>query len=122
MDRIALQLAMIASCTDNNLINLKILEILYANQEELINDFQNNDFQNNDFQNIDNFLKKNNIDLNLDKCLNKKDLLENILRSRREANRDFDIKSTPTFIIGDVIISGNNKNKLINEIEKKLKN
>ncbi len=113
---------MIASCTDNNLINLKILEILYANQEELINDFQNNDFQNNDFQNIDNFLKKNNIDLNLDKCLNKKDLLENILRSRREANRDFDIKSTPTFIIGDVIISGNNKNKLINEIEKKLKN
>tara|TARA_A100001015_G_scaffold313135_1_gene419694 strand:- start:675 stop:1043 length:369 start_codon:yes stop_codon:yes gene_type:complete len=122
LDRIALQLAMIASCTDNNLINLKILEILYANQEELINDFQNNDFQNNDFQNIDNFLKKNNIDLNLDKCLNKKDLLENILRSRREANRDFDIKSTPTFIIGDVIISGNNKNKLINEIEKKLKN
>jgi len=41
-----------------------------------------------------------------DQCLRNEDLMNGIIQGRLDATREYDINSTPTFIIGDEVING----------------
>ena len=97
LDMAAFNAAKIAHCKNDG--NSEILHFLYANQSKWVKGKDLSEFN----QNLRDLVKDQNFNINIDKCLNNKEMEDHILSDRIEGVKEFQINSTPTIII-------NNKN------------
>ncbi|VVU94657.1 Thioredoxin [seawater metagenome] len=91
----ALNAAKIASCSQDNDTNLKILESLYTNQTGWVKDKNINEAN----ESLKNYIEKKGFKLDFNKCINDKKLEDYILNDRIEGSSELKVKSTPTLII-----------------------
>ena len=92
LDMAAFNAAKIAHCKNDG--NSEILHFLYANQSKWIKGKDLSEFN----QNLRDLVKDQNFNINIDKCLNNKEMEDHILSDRIEGVKEFQINSTPTII------------------------
>ena len=93
LDLAALNASIIAHCENDG--KSKILHFLYRNQNKWARGTNIEDVNGN----LKKLIKNNNFNIDIDKCLNKKNLEDHILNDRINAVKKYDIDSTPTLII-----------------------
>ena len=81
----------------NNDGNANLLHILFSNQKKWARG-KNVEEANNYLKQV---LKDQNIDINFDKCIAKKNIEDYILNDRIEGVKKFEVNATPTIIIND---------------------
>ena len=95
LDMAAFNAAKIAHCKNDG--NSEILHFLYANQSKWVKGIDLSEFN----QNLRDLVKDQNFNINIDKCLNNKEMEDHILSDRIEGVKEFQINSTPTIIINN---------------------
>ena len=95
LDMAAFNAAKIAHCKNDG--KSEILHFLYANQSKWVKGKDLSEFN----QNLRDLIKKQNFNINFDKCLNNKEMEDHILSDRIEGVKEFQINSTPTIIINN---------------------
>ena len=95
LDMAAFNAAKIAHCKNDG--NSEILHFLYANQSKWVKGKDLSEFN----QNLRDLVKDQNFNINIDKCLNNKEMEDHILSDRIEGVKEFQINSTPTIIINN---------------------
>ena len=95
LDMAAFNAAKIAHCKNDG--NSEILHFLYANQGKWVKGKDLSEFN----QNLRDLVKDQNFNINIDKCLNNKEMEDHILSDRIEGVKEFQINSTTTIIINN---------------------
>ena len=95
LDMAAFNAAKIAHCKNDG--NSEILHFLYANQSKWVKGKDLSEFN----QNLGDLVKDQNFNINIDKCLNNKEMKDHILSDRIEGVKEFQINSTPTININN---------------------
>ena len=95
LDMAAFNAAKIAHCKNDG--KSEILHFLYANQSKWVKGKDLSEFN----QNLSDLVKDQNFNINIDKCLNNKEMEDYILSDRIEGVKEFQINSTPTIIINN---------------------
>ena len=95
LDMAAFNASKIVHC--NNDGNASLLHILFSNQKKWARG-KNVEEANNYLKQV---LKDQNIDINFDKCIAKKNIEDYILNDRIEGVKKFEVNATPTIIIND---------------------
>ena len=97
LDVAAFNASKIAQCKNNfsNKLGLKILEILYSNQQAWIKG--NTEKELND--NLKKYLEKEGFKLEFEKCISNKKIEDFVLNDRIEGSKKFKVNATPTIII-----------------------
>ena len=95
LDMAAFNASKIVHC--NNDGNANLLHILFSNQKKWARG-KNVEEANNYLKQV---LKDQNIDINFDKCIAKKNIEDYILNDRIEGVKKFEVNATPTIIIND---------------------
>tara|TARA_Y100001970_G_C14197283_1_gene838859 strand:- start:573 stop:1154 length:582 start_codon:yes stop_codon:yes gene_type:complete len=93
LDLAALNASKIAHCKNDG--DLKILHLLFQNQEKWIVGKKLEDINSN----LSEIIKKNNLDLNFEKCINDQNLENHILDDRVIGVKKYKVNSTPTLFI-----------------------
>ena len=93
LDMAALNASKIAHCKNDG--DLKILHLLFQNQEKWIVGKKLEDINSN----LSEIIKKNNLDLNFEKCINDQNLENHILDDRVIGVKKYKVNSTPTLFI-----------------------
>ena len=113
LDIAALNASKIAHCKNDG--NSAILHLLFNNQSNWVKGKTINDLN----ENLKKFVEKSKLNLNIDSCLNNKEIEDHILMDRINSVKKFKIESTPTLIInGEKFENHTNYKKLKNYIEK----
>ncbi len=95
LDMAAFNAAKIAHCKNDG--KSEILHFLYSNQSKWVKGKDLSEFN----QNLRDLVKDQNFNINIDKCLNNKEMEDHILSDRIEGVKEFQINSTPTIIINN---------------------
>ena len=95
LDMAAFNASKIAHCKNDG--KSEILHFLYANQSKWVKGKDLSEFN----QNLRDLVKDQNFNINIDKCLNNKEMEDHILSDRIEGVKEFQINSTPTIIINN---------------------
>ena len=95
LDMAAFNAAKIAHCKNDG--KSEILHFLYANQSKWVKGKDLSEFN----QNLRDLVEDQNFNINLNKCLNNKEMEDHILSDRIEGVKEFQINSTPTIIINN---------------------
>tara|TARA_B100000427_G_scaffold203181_1_gene168962 strand:+ start:947 stop:1525 length:579 start_codon:yes stop_codon:yes gene_type:complete len=95
LDMAAFNAAKIAHCKNDG--KSEILHFLYSNQSKWVKGKDLGEFN----QNLRDLVKDQNFNINIDKCLNNKEMEDHILSDRIEGVKEFQINSTPTIIINN---------------------
>ncbi len=95
LDIAALNASKISQCKEDQ--SLEILEILYLNQQAWIKG--NKIEQIND--NLSKLFEKKGFIIDLEKCLNNKEIEDFVLNDRIEGTKNFNVNATPTIIINN---------------------
>ena len=95
LDIAALNASKISLCKQDQ--SLEILEKLYSNQQAWIKGKEIEEVNNN----LKEFLKKAGFDIDLEKCINNKEIEDYVLNDRIEGTKNFKVNSTPTIIINN---------------------
>ena len=95
LDMAALNASKISQCKNDG--KSDILHLLFSNQNKWLNGETIEDLN----LNLKKIIKKNNLDIDFDKCINDKDIEDFILNSRIDGTKKFGINSTPTIIINN---------------------
>tara|TARA_B100001123_G_C14730853_1_gene796878 strand:+ start:48 stop:626 length:579 start_codon:yes stop_codon:yes gene_type:complete len=113
LDIAALNASKIAHCKNDG--NSKILHLLFSNQKNWVKGKTISDLN----ENLKKFVEKSKLNLNIDSCINNKQIEDHILMDRINGVKKFKIESTPTLIInGEKFENHTNYKKLKNYIEK----
>ena len=96
LDLAALNASIIAHCKNDG--KSDVLHFLYENQSKWAKGNNIEDVN----ENLKKLIKTTNFNINIDKCLNKKNLEDHILNDRINAVKKYDIDSTPTLIINGI--------------------
>ncbi len=92
---VAFNAAKVSQCDEDK--SLKILEILYSNQQEWVKG--NSISEANSF--LEKYLRKNNINIDIEKCVADKEIEDFVLNDRIEGTKKFNVNATPTIIINN---------------------
>ena len=95
LDMAALNASKISQCKQDQ--GLKILEILYSNQQAWVKGNTVEEVNNN----LKKFLKNQGFKINFEKCIDNKKIEDFILNDRIEGSKNFKINATPTIIINN---------------------
>ncbi len=95
LDIAAFNASKISQCNQNQ--GLEILESLYSNQQAWIKGATIDEVN----KNIDKFLKKEGFNINLEECINNREIEDFVLNDRIEGAKNFKINATPTIIINN---------------------
>ncbi len=95
LDMAALNAAKISQCSQDQ--GLEILDSLYSNQKDWIKGNTVEELNNN----LKKFVRDEEFNLDIDKCLLNKEIEDFILSDRIEGVKNFEINSTPTIIINN---------------------
>ena len=113
LDMLALNASKIAHCKNDG--KSKILHLLYKNQKKWVKGKTIDDANDN----IKKIIENNGFKLDINKCLNNKEIEDYILEDRVEGVKKFKIEATPTLIINDKKFDNpHNYKKLKKTIEK----
>ena len=113
LDIAALNASKIAHCKNDG--NSKILHYLFYNQNEWVKGKTIEELN----KNIKKFVEKSDFNLDINKCLNNKEVEDHILEDRIEGAKTFKIQATPTLIInGEKFDNPTNYKKLKKFLEK----
>jgi len=113
LDMAAMNASKIAHCRNDG--NSEILHYLFNNQEQWVRGKTIEDLN----QNIKNFIEKSNFNLDVDLCLDNKEIEDHILEDRIDGAKKFKIDATPTLIInGKKFDNPTNYKKLKKFLEK----
>ena len=92
---VAFNAAKVSQCEEDK--SLKILEILYSNQQEWVKG--NSIDEANNF--LEKYLRKNNFNIDIEKCIADKEIEDFVLNDRIEGTKKFNVNATPTIIINN---------------------
>ena len=95
LDVAAFNASKISQCKSNE--SLKILNILYSNQQEWVRGNTVEEIN----ENLKNFIKNQGFEINFEKCINNKEIEDFVLNDRIEGVKKFKVNATPTIIIND---------------------
>ena len=95
LDMLALNASKIAHCRNDG--KSKLLHLLYKNQKKWVKGETIDDANNN----IKKIIENNGFKLDINKCLNNKEIEDYILEDRVEGVKKFKIEATPTLIINN---------------------
>ncbi len=113
LDMAAMNASKIAHCKNDG--NSEILHNLFNNQNAWLKGKTIEELN----QNINEFVEKSDFKLDVDKCLNNKEIEDHILEDRIEGARKFKVEATPTLIInGEKFDNPTNYKKLKKFLEK----
>ena len=113
LDKAAMNASKIAHCRNDG--NSEILHYLFDNQDQWIKGETIEELN----QNIKKYIEKSDFKLDMDKCLNNKEVEDHILEDRIEGAKKFKLEATPTLIInGEKFDNPTNYKKLKKFLEK----
>ncbi len=113
LDMAAMNASKIAHCKNDG--NSEILHHLFNNQNAWLKGKTIEELN----QNINEFVEKSDFKLDVDKCLNNKEIEDHILEDRIEGAKKFKVEATPTLIInGEKFDNPTNYKKLKKFLEK----
>ena len=113
LDMAAMNASKIAHCKNDG--NSEILHYLFNNQNTWLKGKTIKELN----QNINEFVEKSDFKLDVDKCLNNKEVEDHILEDRIEGAKKFKVEATPTLIInGEKFDNPTNYKKLKKFLEK----
>ena len=95
LDVAAFNASKIVQCKQNQ--SLEILESLYSNQQAWVKGSTIEEVNDN----LKKFLKKEDFDIDFEKCINNKEIEDFVLNDRIEGTKNFKVNSTPTIIINN---------------------
>ena len=95
LDIAALNAAKAAQCMNDQ--SLEVLESLYSKQQDWVKGSTIDEMNIN----LNEFLKKEGFKIDLEKCLNDKEIENFVLNDRIKATKEFEINATPTIIINN---------------------
>ena len=99
LDKLSMATSMLARCVDNS-ISLAFIDILFQNRSKWYSD--------NAIAELKSLSKQAGLSAeDFDQCLNDQELLDQLIIQKENAIKEFQINSTPSFIINDKVISGN---------------
>ena len=99
LDKLSMATSMLARCVDNS-ISLAFIDILFQNRNKWYSD--------NAITELKNLSKQAGLSSeDFDQCLNNQGLLDQLIMQKENAVKEFQINSTPSFIINGKVISGN---------------
>jgi len=99
LDKLSMATSMLARCVDNS-ISLAFIDILFQNRSKWYSD--------NAIAELKSLSKQAGLSAeDFDRCLNDQELLDQLIIQKENAIKEFQINSTPSFIINDKVISGN---------------
>ena len=92
---VAFNAAKVSQCEKDK--SLKILEILYSNQQEWVKGSSIDEA--NSF--LEKYLRKNNLNIDINKCISNKEIEDFVLNDRIEGTKKFNVNATPTITINN---------------------
>ena len=95
LDVAAFNASKVAQCNQSQ--SLKILESLYSNQQAWVRGNAIEEINNN----LKKFLEKEGFKINIENCINNKEIEDFVLNDRIEGAKNFKINATPTIIINN---------------------
>ena len=95
LDIAALNAAKAAQCMNDQ--SLEVLESLYSKQQDWVKGSTVDEININ----LNEFLEKEGFKIDLEKCLNDKEIENFVLNDRIKATKEFEINATPTIIINN---------------------
>ena len=99
LDKLSMATSMLARCVDNS-ISLAFIEILFQRRNKWYSD--------NAIAELKSLSKQAGLSSeDFDQCLNDQELLDQLIMQKEDAVKEFQINSTPSFIINGKVISGN---------------
>ena len=99
LDKLSMATSMLARCVDNS-ISLAFIEILFQKRNKWYSD--------NAIAELKSLSKQAGLSSeDFDQCLNDQELLDQLIMQKEDAVKEFQINSTPSFIINGKVISGN---------------
>ncbi len=99
LDKLSMATSMLARCVDNS-ISLAFIEILFQNRSKWYSD--------DAISELKSLSKQAGLSSeDFDQCLNDQELLDQLIIQKENAIEEFQINSTPSFIINGKVISGN---------------
>ena len=99
LDKLSMATSMLARCVDSS-ISLAFFDILFQNRNKWYSD--------NALAELKNLSKQAGLSSeDFDQCLNDQELLDQLILQKENAIKEFQINSTPSFIINGNVISGN---------------
>ena len=99
LDKLSMATSMLARCVDSS-ISLAFIDILFQNRNKWYSD--------NALAELKNLSKQAGLSSeDFDQCLNDQELLDQLILQKENAIKEFQINSTPSFIINGNVISGN---------------
>ncbi len=99
LDKLSMATSMLARCVDNS-ISLAFIDILFQNRNKWYSD--------NAIAELKNLSKQAGLSSeDFERCLNDQELLDQLIIQKENAIKEFQINSTPSFIINGKVISGN---------------
>ena len=99
LDKLSMATSMLARCVDNS-ISLAFIDILFQKRSKWYSD--------NAIAELKSLSKQAGLNSEeFDQCLNDQELLDQLIMQKENAIKEFQINSTPSFIINGKVISGN---------------
>ena len=99
LDKLSMATSMLARCVDSS-ISLAFIDILFQNRNKWYSD--------NALAELKNLSKQAGLSSeDFDQCLNDQELLDQLILQKENGIKEFQINSTPSFIINGNVISGN---------------
>ena len=99
LDKLSMATSMLARCVDNS-ISLAFIDILFQNRNKWYSD--------NAIAELKSLSKQAGLSSkDFDQCLNDQELLDQLIIQKENAIKEFQINSTPSFIINGKVVSGN---------------
>ena len=99
LDKLSMATSMLARCVDNS-ISLAFIDILFQKRSKWYSD--------NAIAELKSLSKQAGLSSeDFDQCLNDQELLDQLIMQKENAIKEFQINSTPSFIINGKVISGN---------------
>ena len=99
LDKLSMATSMLARCVDSS-ISLAFIDVLFQNRNKWYSD--------NALAELKNLSKQAGLSSeDFDQCLNDQELLDQLILQKENAIKEFQINSTPSFIINGNVISGN---------------
>ena len=95
LDLVALNASKISQCKNDG--NSDILESLYANQQKWVKGSTIEEAN----KNLQKFLKNEGFTVNVDSCVNNKEIEDFVLNDRIDGAKNFNVNATPTIIINN---------------------
>lgn len=99
IDKLAMATSMLARCVDKN-VSLPFIGVLFKTRDQWISE--------NALSELKNLSKQAGLsNEEFDKCLNNQTLLDELISIKDQAITDYNINSTPSFVINGKVITGN---------------